>query len=66
MYGSAPSESIGILQPPFDEDEGDTDIYFVDFGDSESKGKLPVPKGPGELLFSDEHRLKYDLGILWD
>ncbi|CAL4136430.1 unnamed protein product, partial [Meganyctiphanes norvegica] len=66
MYSSAPSESIGILQPPFDEDEDDTDIYFDDFGDSESKGKLPVPKGPDELLFSDEHRLKYDLGILWD
>ncbi|CAL4067579.1 unnamed protein product [Meganyctiphanes norvegica] len=66
MYSSAPSESIGILQPPFDKDEDDTDIYFDDFGDSESKGKLPVPKSPDELLFSDEHRLKYDLGILWD
>ena len=67
MYNSVESESVGVLQPSLDEDdEEDTDIYFSDFVNSESKDKLPVPKDPDELLFSDEHKLKYDLGILWN
>ena len=57
-------ESRGALQPPGGED--DTEIYELNFVDSESIGNLPVPRVPDEFLFSEDHKLKHDLEILWD
>ncbi|CAL4222246.1 unnamed protein product, partial [Meganyctiphanes norvegica] len=41
-------------------------IYYSDFEELNSLDKLPVPKCPDELLFSSEHKLRHELGILWD
>ncbi|CAL4128350.1 unnamed protein product [Meganyctiphanes norvegica] len=53
-----------ISDDPYDED--DTHIYYCDFDNVDSLEQLPVPKYPDELLFSSEHKLKNELGILWD
>ncbi|CAL4159900.1 unnamed protein product, partial [Meganyctiphanes norvegica] len=47
-------------------DENETLIYYSDFEEIDSLEQLPVPKCPDELLFSSEHKLKHELGILWD
>ncbi|CAL4237305.1 unnamed protein product, partial [Meganyctiphanes norvegica] len=48
------------------QDKIETLIYYSDFEDVNSLDKLPVPVYPDEILFSSEHKLRHELGILWD